>query len=40
MINAQLKILTRLMLNRVNHRVNAINPASLVNMFSFEITCH
>ena len=29
-INAQLKILTRLMLNRVNRRVNAINPAALV----------
>ena len=29
-INARLKILTRLMLNRVNRRVNAINPAALV----------
>ena len=28
-INARLKILTRLMLNRVNRRVNAINPAAL-----------
>ena len=28
-INAQLKILTRLVLNRVNRRVNAINPAAL-----------
>ena len=31
-INARLKILTRLMLNRVNRRVNAINPAALVLM--------
>ena len=29
-INARLNILTRLMLNRVNRRVNAINPAALV----------
>ena len=29
-INARLKILMRLMLNRVNRRVNAINPAALV----------
>ena len=32
MINARLKILTRLMLNRVNRRVNAINPAALIVM--------
>ena len=31
-INARLKILTRLMLNRVNRRVNAINPAALQNI--------
>ena len=30
MINAQLKILMQLMLNRVKRRVNAINPAALV----------
>ena len=29
-INARLKILTRLMINRVNRRVNAINPAALI----------
>ena len=29
-INARLKILTRSMLNRVNRRVNAINPAALL----------
>ena len=29
-INARLKILTQLMLNRVNRRVNAINPAALL----------
>ena len=29
-INARLKIWTRLMLNRVNRRLNAINPAALV----------
>ena len=29
-INARLNILTRLMVNRVNRRVNAINPAALV----------
>ena len=29
-INARLKILTRLMLNRVNRRVNAINPAAQI----------
>ena len=34
MINARLKILTRLMLNRVNRRVNAINPAALVIIIS------
>ena len=34
-INARLKILTRLMLNRVNRRVNAINPAALVFLSFF-----
>ena len=34
-INARLKILTRLLLNRVNRRVNAINPAALV--FTCEV---
>ena len=29
-INARLKILTRLMLNRVNRHINAINPAALI----------
>ena len=29
-INARLKILTRLMLNRVSRRVNVINPAALL----------
>ena len=31
-INARLKILTRLMLNCVNRRVNAINPAVLLKI--------
>ena len=36
-INARLKILTRSMLNRVNRRVNAINPAALV-VIQYKIT--
>ena len=31
-INARLKILTRLVLNRVNRRVYAINPAALTEI--------
>ena len=38
-INARLNILTRLMLNRVNHRVNAINPAALIKTDDAWWTC-
>ena len=36
-INARLKILTRLMLNRVNRRVNAINPAALPFTIHYDV---
>ena len=39
-INARLKILTRLMLNRVNRRVNAINPAALIETIRLSCTAY